>query len=100
MARDETQEGAARTGGAASGPDAPGPGAPGIRRARAPPPREALARASADLRAGLPVRIGASVLGAVETLSDRARGAPAGAPRRLPSPSRRGARAHAARAGL
>ena len=34
-----------------------------------PDPREALARAGADLRAGLPVRIGAHVLGAVETLS-------------------------------
>ena len=36
-----------------------------------PDPREALARASADLRAGLPVAVGGSVLGAVETLSDR-----------------------------
>lgn len=34
-----------------------------------PDPSEALARAGAELRAGLPVRIGASVLGAVETLS-------------------------------
>jgi GTP cyclohydrolase II len=36
-----------------------------------PDPREALARAMADLRAGLPVAIGGTVLGAVETLSDR-----------------------------
>ena len=54
MARDDTQEGA---GGRAD--------------ALGPDPREVLARASADLRAGLPVRIGGAVLGAVETLSPR-----------------------------
>ncbi len=59
-------------------PRAPGPrpaaSAPGSGRGGAPSlgpdPREALARASADLRAGLPVRIGGTVIGAVETVSD------------------------------
>ena len=41
------------------------------RAALGPDPHEALARAGADLRAGLPVRIGSNVLGAVETLSPR-----------------------------
>ena len=54
MARDGTQEGAPPGGVAALGPDA----------------REVLARAVADLRAGLPLRVGCAVLGAVETLSE------------------------------
>ena len=71
MARDAAWDGADAAGPrATSDPASPMPGgSPPSNPPLGPDAGETLARASADLRAGLPLHVGASILGSVETLS-------------------------------